>query len=253
MNEKIRAIIIDDEETFISSLSILLNANFPEVKIIDKCETVASGVLSIKKHKPDIVFLDINLPDGTGFDLLEKITNRNFEIIFTTSHSEYAVRAFEFSALHYLTKPIDLPKLKSAIGRFNKIQNNESLDEKLGILKQSLLDRPQKILLPSSNGLLVHNLGEIVRFEADNNYTKVVFNTGKTTIVSKPLQNFCLMLEDLEFCRVHNSHLVNLRYVARFHNTRHAKITLSDGFEMPISQSQKAIFIEKLKSYAMSF
>lgn len=253
MNSKIRAIIIDDEDTFVSSLSILLNKNFADITIVDKAYDVKSAIISIKKHNPDLIFLDINLPDGTGFDLLEKLDQRNFEIIFTTSFSDYAIRAFEFAALHYLTKPIELPRLKDALDRFVKIKSHEFLDEKLSILKQSLSDKPNKILLPSANGSEVYNLADIVRFEAESNYSKVYFNNNKSVLISKSLGTFCQMLVDMDFVRIHNSHLINLRYVSRFVNGKNAKVVLTNELELAISQSQKNIFIDKLKLYAKSF
>ena len=194
------------------------------------------------------------MPDGTGFDLLEKIPERNFEIIFTTSHSEYAVRAFEFSALHYLTKPIDLEQLKVAIERFIKIQYKESsLDQKLSILKQSLLDKPQKILIPSSDGLNVYNLSDIVWCEAQGGYSVVHFINVRQLTISKTLNKLAEMLNDLDFVRIHQSSLINLKYVTKFINSRNSKVVLINDIVLYISNSNKDIFRDRLKSYAKSF
>ena len=253
MNNKINAIIIDDEETYISSLSVMLKMEFPQINIIDKCFNVESAIKSIKKHKPELIFLDIILPDGTGFDLLEKLDNRNFDIIFTTSHSEFAVRAFEFSALHYLTKPIEIEKLKIAIDRFSKTQIKENFDERIKILKESFMDKPQKILLPSLEGLNVYNISDIIRCEADGNHTKVFIVNMKPINISKSLSNISKLLVDLDFARIHKSDLINLRYVKRFISKKSAKVVLINDDELIVSQNQREAFTEKLKSYAKSF
>jgi two-component system LytT family response regulator len=134
-SNNVKAVIIDDEENFTSSLEILIKKNFPNIIISGTATNVKDGVALINKTMPNLVFLDIHLPDGNGFDLLETTKFNSYEVIFTTSFSEYAVRAFEVSAVHYLLKPIELPKLKEAINRFNSKIDNDKFDEKLRILK----------------------------------------------------------------------------------------------------------------------
>lgn len=252
MNNAIKTVIIDDEENFSSSMEIILKKSFPKMSVLGKATTVKDGIALVNKTMPDLVFLDINLPDGTGFDLLEKTTFNGFETVFTTSYSEYAVRAFEVSAIHYLLKPIDQTKLKEAVDRFVSKADNERLDEKLRILKESLLDKPQKILLPTSEGQNIFNISEIVRCEADGSYSNVFFNNGEKLMISKPLQHLQKILIDLDFVRIHNKHLVNMKFVKKYVSGKAPKLILTDETELQISQHQKSDFADKLKSYVKS-
>lgn len=253
MSDIINTVIIDDEQNFIYSLEILLKKNFPNINIIGKASTVAEAESLLKLANPVLVFLDINLPDGTAFDLLEKLPNHNFEIIFTTAYTEFAFKAFEFSALHYLMKPMTIEKLQEAIERFLKIRNSENLDEKLLVLKESLVKKPQKILLPSSDGISVFNISDILRCEADNNYAFVYFINKQKILVSKPLQSLDKILNDLDFVRIHSKHLINLRYVKKYVTGRKPYVILTDNTELPISQTQKSEFADRLKQFAKAF
>ena len=181
MNNNIKSVIIDDEETFSSSLEILLKRNFNNISIIGKATSIKDGISLINKVEPDLVFLDINFPEGNGFQIIESTKNKNYEIIFTTSFSEHAVRAFEVSAIHYLLKPIDIIKLKEALNRYLTKTENEKFDEKLNILKNSLLDKPQKIMLPTSEGNSIFIIGDIVRCIAEGTYSNIYFNPNKKT------------------------------------------------------------------------
>jgi two-component system LytT family response regulator len=194
------------------------------------------------------------LPDGSGFDILEKTLFTGFEVIFQTSFNEYAVQAFEFSALHYLLKPINFDKLKRALDRYKTYKTYDNLDNKLRILKESIsTEKPNNILLQSGEGLTMYNINEIVRCMADANYTKIFFNNGENILISKNLQNFDTMLSGSNFVRVHNSHLVNLKYVKKFIRGKHAYIVLADGNEIPISEQKKDEFKEQLSHFAKSF
>jgi two-component system LytT family response regulator len=253
MDNRIDAVIIDDEENFSSSLEILIRKNFGKINILGDANSVKSGITLINKLKPKLVFLDINLPDGSGFEILEETNFKSYETIFTTSYTEFALRAFEFSALHYLMKPMTVEKLKDAIERYEKVHNNDFFDEKLKILKESLIDKPQRILLPTTDGLSIFNIADIVRCEADNNYSIVFFNNKQKILLSKPLQYLDKILNELDFVRIHSKHLINLRYVKNYVNGRKSFVQLSDNSELPISQTQKIDFAEQLKHFAKSF
>ncbi len=253
MNEKINAIIIDDEENFTAALEILLRKHFPKINIVGNAISVASGVAMITTYKPKLVFLDINLPDGLGFDILSKTSELSYEIIFTTAYNEFALRAFEVSALHYLMKPITVEKLRDAIERYEKAHEKDYFDEKLKILKESLVDKPQRILLPTSDGMSVFNIADIVRCEADSNYSFVHFNTKHKVHLSKPLQYLDKILNELDFVRIHHKHLVNLRYMKKYKSGRKPYILLSDNTELPISETYSTAFAEHLKHFAKSY
>lgn len=252
INENINAIIVDDEENFSNSLEILLRKNFPKVNIIGYVSTVKDAVKLIKKSSPTLVFLDINLPDGTGFDILDQTDTKSYDIIFTTAYSQYAVRAFEFAALHFLLKPISLASLKEALERYSKAHDKDFLDVKLRILKESLVDKPEKILFPTQEGINVFNIFDIVRCEADDNYAKVYFNNGKSQLITKPLLSLKKILNELGFVRIHSKHLINLRYVKKYLNNRNPSVLLSDETELPLTPTYKQEFVERLHQFAKS-
>ena len=252
MNNITTAFIIDDEDTFVSSLQILLQKNYPKVNIVGTASSVKEAVALIKKTKPNLLFLDINLPDGNGFDVLEQTNRKLYEVIFTTSYSEFAIRAFEFSALHYLLKPIELPRLKDAMEHYSKIHDNVLMDEKLQILKESLLEKPQKIILTTGDGKSIYNISDIVRCEADGNSQFVYFNNKQRVQINKSLEILENNLHELDFVRVHHKHLINLRYVKKYRTGRNPNVVLSDNTELPISQTFRTDFSERMNHFAKS-
>jgi two-component system, LytTR family, response regulator len=248
--QDISTIIVDDEESSISVLSLLIRQQCPELKIVGTANNVENALKLIDLKKPKLLFLDIDLPDGTGFDILKKMNHYHYEVIFTTVHNKYAIRAFEVSALHYLLKPISVEKLRDAVNRYSK-GNNTNIDEKLKILKDSLIEKPQKILLPTSEGLSVFNISEIVRCEADGNYTTIFFNDKSKLLISKPIKNLNLILTELHFSRVHNKHLVNLKYIKKYVKGKQPYLILECTQEsIPISDTRKLEFVKELESYA---
>lgn len=252
MNDKIDAIIIDDEENFTAALEILIRKHFPKINIVAEANTVKSGVAAIIKYQPKLVFLDINLPDGSGFDILDKTTEKSYEIIFTTAFTEFAFRAFEVSALHYLMKPMTVEKLREAIERYERVHEQDFFDEKLQVLKQSLLYRPEKILLPTAKGTGIFNISDIIYCEAVSNYCTVFFIDGSFNTLTKPLQYLDKILNDLDFVRIHSRYLINMRYVHQYLYGRNAQVQLTNQKLFPISQIQKPIFLERLKQFAKS-
>jgi len=246
------AIIVDDEQNFVSALELLIKMNYQNVKILAVANNVAEGILMIDTHNPNLVFLDINLPDGLGFDIIENTTFNDYEVIFTTSYNEYAVRGFEVSALHYLLKPIEEGKLYEAISRFQEKTYKDIFEQKMRILKDSLNNDPQKIMLQTGNGYQIFNISDIVRCEADHGYSRVYFNDGTKLHITRTLQNMQNTLNELNFVRVHNAHLINLRYVSKYVSGRNPEIIMNDGKNIPISQTHKVEFAERLNNYVKS-
>lgn len=211
------------------------------------------AVKLIDKTKPDLAFFDIELPDGKGFDILEKTSFTGYEVIFQTAFNDYAMQAFEASALHYLLKPLDFDKVNRALEKYKNFKTYDNLDNKLRILKDSISsDKPNNILLPSSDGLTMYNINEIVRCVAETNYTRIFLNTGENFIVGKNLQNFDSLLGKSNFARVHNSHLVNLKYVRKYKGGKHSVVVLTDTTELPVSEHKKEEFREQLSHFAKS-
>ncbi len=252
MKNQISTLIIDDEAKSIASLKLLLTANCPQVTVVGDAKTVKEAIEKIEIFKPDLIFLDIAMPDGDGFDVLEKVSYHDFEVIFVTAYNQYALKAFDFSAIHYILKPVNPSELQKAVNRFEKRANNEGFNKRIEILKETLNNKPEKIILPSSDGLEIINLDEIIRCEADSNYTLFFLSNGKKIIVSKSLNNFEKMLSDVYFCRVHSKYLINLRYVKHYTKGKGGQIIMQDGSTVYVSESRKNYFINSLKNFARS-
>ena len=244
----IRTLIVDDNAEASTLLKDLLQYHHPEIKIVAICANIAEAIEAIDSEQPNLVFLDIELPDGYGFDVLNKVTFNSFSVIFTTSFTEYAVRAFEFSAIHYLIKPITAETLKQAIDRFIDKTNHTNLSETLDTLRDLVNKKPRKILIPTGYGLELFNIDEIVRCEADGNYTVLYFNNKKHLLVSKQLQSFEASLAEFDFIRINRKYVVNLRSVIRFQRGKNPTITLIDGFEISISEFYLLKFKERFQS-----
>ncbi len=249
MEEIIKTVIIDDDKTSILTLKSLLGSQFSKVEMVGTAANVADGIVLIDEIKPDLVFLDINMPDGSGFDVMERVEYRNFQVIFITAFDIYAVRAFEISALHYLVKPITLEMLTSAIDRYRDTKV-EDIDKRLSVLKESLKNKNEKIIIPSTDGLNIVKLSDILRLEASDVYTVFYMTNGQRFVASKPLNNYEKILEDLPFSRIHSKHLINLMYVKRYMKGKGGSVIMEDNTEVEVSVRKKADFLDKLKEYA---
>ncbi|MCD4696260.1 MAG: response regulator transcription factor [Bacteroidales bacterium] len=253
MTAKIKTVIIDDEENCLSALELLIEKHCPELVLVNKANSVETGVKAIEESEPDLVFLDIRMPDGDGFSVLDKAKERKFEVIFTTAHEEYAIRAFEFSAIHYLLKPIDKAALIEAVERLNN-HNRKVIDvnQRLDILKENFNENHNRIMLPSMEGFSIYKIEDIIRCEAEGSYTNVyLINESKPVLVSNPIGNYEKLLIGLNFCRVHNKHLVNLKHVTGFHKAYGGFLVMQDGTEVKVADRKKNYLLEKLKNLAI--
>jgi two-component system LytT family response regulator len=249
MDDIIKTVLVDDDKSAIITLQALLAGNFPNIEIVGTANNVSEATFLIDAVKPELVFLDINLPDGEGFDVIERVAYKDFRVIFVTAYDKYAVRAFEFSALHYLVKPVSYELLKTAVERYKDVKVDE-IDNRLRILRDSLRSKNEKIIIPSTDGLNIVKLGDIIRLEASDVYTLFYMTNGQRFVASKPLNNYEKILEDLPFSRVHSKHLINLMYVKRYVKGKGGSIILEDNTEVEVSVRKKADFLEKLKNYA---
>jgi two-component system LytT family response regulator len=249
MDDIIKTVLVDDDKSAILTLQALLGGNFPNIEIVGSANNVSEATFLIDAVKPELVFLDINLPDGEGFDVIERVAYKDFRVIFVTAFDKYAVRAFEFSALHYLVKPVSIELLKTAVERYKDIKVDE-IDNRLRILRDSLRSKNEKIIIPSTDGLNIVKLGDIIRLEASDVYTLFYMTNGQRFVASKPLNNYEKILEDLPFSRIHSKHLINLMYVKRYVKGKGGSIILEDNTEVEVSVRKKADFLEKLKNYA---
>lgn len=253
MIETISSIIIEDEVKSVLALQKLLERYCPQVKVISTASNVNEAIVAINKYKPDLVFLDIELADGDGFEVLNRVSFKQFEIIFITAYAQYAVKAFEFSAMHYILKPINYLELQEAVERYEKLNKTEDVfNKKFSVLKNNLNGKKTKLILPDINGLKIINIDEIIRCEADHNYTRCYLLDNRKLMISKSLNKFESILEELSFARVHSKHLVNLKYIKKYNKGAGGSVIMNNDSEINVSKSRKAEFLKKLNKFALS-
>ena len=232
-----KAIIIDDEVNNRENLQGLLAKNCPSVSVIGQAKSVDEGIEIIKAFPPDVIFLDIEMPGGNGFKLLEHLDPVQFKVIFVTAFDSYALNAIKFSALDYILKPIDKAELKAAVAKLELTQIDAQ--DQLQNLNAFLRGDGQKIALNLADEIRLVDLKEIVRIKADNNYCEFHLTSNEMVIVSKHLGYYYEILRDQGFIRTHQSHLVNHKFLVRFVKSEGGYLVLSNGAEIPVSRSQK--------------
>lgn len=245
-----RAIIIEDEERSRSVLENLLETYCPEITMVDQGGSVKEGIRSIKKHKPDILFLDIQLLDGTGFDILEQCTDFQGAVIFTTAFDQYALKAFKFSAIDYLLKPIDIEELKAAVSKACSNSEQQFASQKITHLLTNLKRNPNEhpvLLVSTIDSIEFIRITDIVRCEAQGAYCMLHLAEGRPLLASKVIKEFEFLLKDYAFFRVHQSHLVNLNRVAKYLKS-HSAVLMRDGKEIQVARSRKEDFLRAMAS-----
>jgi two-component system, LytTR family, response regulator len=247
----IRSIIIDDEPNNIENLQILLNQYCHEIDIVTTAINANSGIEAIQAYQPDLIFLDIQMPGGAGFDLLKGFANINFEIIFITAYDQYGIQAIKFSALDYLLKPININELKLAVEKARqKIiakQKDYNIVNLLEYIKSGNKEIP-KIALPTLQEIMYVRVDNIIRCEASNNYTLFYLQNGEKVLVCKTLKEFAELLTPHNFIRAHQSHLVNLHFVKSFLREDGGTLFLTDQTKVPISRQNRDMVKEKLNN-----
>ncbi len=246
----VRTIIIDDEYNAREFLEKLLIRYFPNKFIIlDKCESVDQAVISIEKNNPDLIFLDVQMPNKNGFELFKELKKIEFEVIFTTAHSEFAIDAIKCSALDYLLKPINYIDLLTTIKNYDAKQSKASQLNKLQLLLDNIdlgNSDYNKIALPTDSGFELIKPNNILYCEADSNYCKIKLLNGKIIIVAKTLKYIEELLPISIFNRIHKSYLINLNYVIRFDKTNDLLVELSNGEKLPVSVRKKEEFLNAI-------
>ncbi|MEO6302512.1 MAG: LytTR family DNA-binding domain-containing protein [Bacteroidia bacterium] len=245
----IKTVIIEDEQKSREMLAGIIQKNCPQLQIVGSAKNVNEGVEVIKKENPDLVFLDISMPDGSGFDLLEKVQGHKFELIFATASDQHAIRAIKYSACDYLLKPIDIEELKAAVDKVAQKKNASPSMDNLNFLIQQLKksdDSFQKITLPTGNAYEIVNIKDIIRCEADGSYTTFFLTDKRKLMISAGLKHYEELLPESEFIRVHHHHLINMNHVVRFLKEDGGYAVMSDGTKIEISRRKKDAFMEKL-------
>jgi len=251
----IKVVIIDDEQDAINSIELIINEYCSNAEVIGTASSAAEGKTVIMEQKPDLIFLDIEMPRGNGFDLLEMLPERNFEIIFITAYNNFAIKAFKYSAIDYILKPIDIDEFIEAVDRAEKrinlyqqrpIKNEEKYNT---LLENIHSHRPVKITIPTSEGQLYVEITNICRIEAEGSYSNIFLKEKKKILVSKNLKEFENMLSENDFFRSHNSHLINLEHVKKYVLKDGGYIEMVDKTIVPISRRRKEAFIEKMQEF----
>jgi two-component system, LytTR family, response regulator len=242
------AIIVDDEPKSLKNLKILAEEFVPGIQIVALCQTVDDALEAISQEKPDIVFLDIQMNNETGFDLLSKIKNITFEIIFVTAYSEFAIKAFKFSAIDYLLKPIDIDELKNAVRKVEEKKLGQ-IAGRLKILQENLVNPGSdnsKIALPSPDGLAFIKLNDIFYCQASSNYTKFHTGDNKQYMVCKTLKEYEELLLSHNFFRIHHSYLVNLNAIKKYVKGDGGYVILNNNVTLGVSKRKRGNFLERL-------
>jgi two-component system, LytTR family, response regulator len=252
---EIKAIIVDDEQHCIDALQTMLAKKCPEVTVLGGVNSVKQAKELIDEVHPDVVFLDVEMPHQNGFELLKLFDRINFDIIFTTAYEQYALKAIKFNALDYLLKPFSVKELQDAVQKCvsrKTAQQPEAGNSPLDIFIQNMKTLHQthkKIALPTINGLVFMPVQNIVRCESTGNYTRIFFTDKKNLMVSRPLKEFEELLTDVDFFRVHNSHLINLQQMQSYIQGEGGFALMSDGTQVEVSRRRKADFLKKAMQF----
>jgi len=248
----IRSVLIDDERNALEMMEWLLKTYCPQVEIVAMCDSSVQGIEAINKHRPDLVFLDIEMPNLNGFDLLEQFDKPFFDVVFCTAYDQFALRAFRYSALNYLLKPVDPFELKSTVERIEEKKSSiskEQLSLLLQTMQQPAKTTPQRIALTTGDGLVFVPTTDIIYCEAESNYTNVVLSGGKKVLVSKVLKDIDEVLSGPDFYRVHSSFLINLNRIKKLVRGDGGYIIMDNDATVNISRSKRQDFMERFEKF----
>lgn len=247
----IRALIIDDEFSARDGLKRIVKQFCPEITIVGTGENVKEAIYLINQHAPDLVFLDIEMPNGNGFTLFDTIKSPQFETIFITAYEEYAIKAFRVAALDYLTKPVDYRQLRDSIDKLNNKRKIELKEQRIELLIKNIANKPlefSKIVLPDYNGFTLVDVSDILYCKADGSYTEVYLIDGKVITTSRLLKAFEELLPNETFFRIHRSYLVNLNLIKRFNKSDGFQVVMENQIVLDVSERNKKELVEKLNN-----
>jgi len=252
----ISTFLIDDDANLRSGMKSLLERYAPDFNILGEADSVETGIKAMDALKPQVVFLDIQLADGTGFDILESLAKKHGQatshIVFITAHEQYAIKAFRFSALDFLLKPVDPEDLEKVIGKIRGVISKNEGFAHIDLLLENIrkkVDHFKRIALSTSEGIHLFEISDIVRCESEDNYTKFFIRNNKPILISKTLKEYEEMLGEHGFERIHQSHLINLSYLKSYIKKDGGYVIMSDGSHLPISQRKKERLQELLKTF----
>lgn len=243
---KIKAILIDDEANALEVMEWLITTYCPQVEIIAQFQDAEQCITKLSDLNPDVVFLDVEMPKMNGFEFLEKVKLRNFDVVFTTAYDKFAVRAFKYSALNYLLKPVDPDDLMQTVEKIVAHKKNIK-QEQLELLFQNLLQKenqPDRVALSTMDGVIFVNTKDIIYCKAESNYTTIVLDNGKKNLVAKTLKEIDETLSGKDFFRVHKSFLVNVHHISKFVRGEGGYIVMPDGTQITVARERKDDFMQ---------
>ncbi len=252
MKHKLITVIIDDEPDAVEFISSIITEYCPGLEVTGKAHNVRDGVHLIKDTRPELVFLDVEMPNGTGFDLLTHFPEKDFDVIFITAFNHYAIKAIKFSAVDYILKPININEFIESV---NKVVHKRTTNPYAGsgnleaLLENITTAQPTRLVIPTSDGREYLDPKMIIRIEADRSYSWFFINDKRKILVSKHLKEFQDILSDRNFFRPHNSHLINLDFVKKYIRQDGGYIELTDGSKIPIARNRKDIFLAHMSRY----
>ena len=241
----ITAVVIDDDDNLRKGMKTLLCRYSPAINIIGEADSLETGIELLLQEQPQVVFLDIHLGDGTGFDLLEEVNRKgklNSQIVFITAHEQYAIKAFRFSALDFLLKPVDPEELEKVIGKLKSVLDKNDSVAHIDLLLENIrkkVDNFKRIALSTSEGIHLFEVSDIIRCESEDNYTKFYIKNNKPIMISKTLKEYEDLLTDHGFERIHQSHLINLSYLKSYIKKDGGYVIMADNSKLPISPRKK--------------
>lgn len=251
----ITALLVDDDKHLRTGLKALLDRYTNDIAIIGEAESVKTGIAAIEKLQPQVIFLDIHLSDGTGFDILESLARTsgkiNAHIVFITAHEQYAVKAFRFSALDFLLKPVDFEELQNTIAKIKAATGKTNSYEHIDLLLENIrkkVDNYKRIALSTSDGIHLFEVADIIRCEAKVNYTQFFIKNHKPVLISRTLKEYEELLSEHGFERIHQSHLINLAYLKSYIKNDGGYVIMADNTNIPIAQSKKEKLQELIKA-----
>ena len=247
----LRTIIIDDEAHMRESLAEMLKSECPGARLVAQADGVETGMSVIQKYHPDLVLLDIRMKDGTGFDLLEKFENIDFNIIFVTAYDEYAIKAIKFSALDYLLKPIDPDELIAAVNKLEAQPQKNALNDSLNLLLENIKEiqpESKRIALSSADKVIMVYVKDIVRCESQGSYTIFYLQDKEEIVTTKNLKEYEQLLVDFSFVRVHHSHLINFSFLKEYIKKDGGYAVMQDGSNVPVSFRKRNNLLDMINS-----
>lgn len=246
----LKVVIVEDDLPTIETITEILNSHCKDVKVVGIANDIESGLAVIQESSPDLGLFDINLPGGTSFDIIQKLDNINFKIIFITAHDKYALKAIKLSALDYLLKPIDPLELIDAVNHAKELIKDESTKVQINTLRNNIQNKKseaKKIVLKTFESIYLVDIQKIVRCESGGAYTYFYLNDGKKITISKLLKEYDELLQDYGFFRVHQSHLINLNYIDRFDKKAGGTLIMKDGVCVPVSYRKKESLLKSFE------